>query len=139
MEEMSAIAINHEAYKDLLLKYEPHAIESDQDNEQALEICSSLARKGDAITGEELALLKLISAVVHDYESKRYQEWNVELTGREMLKALMESKGLSQSDLAEIMPQSRVSEVLSGHRVISKAQALALGERFRINPVAFLL
>ena len=135
---MSAVAINHEAYKKLLLRYEPHPIESDGDNEHALTICSSLARKGKGLTSEELTLLKMISTLVQDYESNRYREWSVERSGREMLQDLMKFNALTQSDLTEIMPQSRVSEILSGRRFISKKQALALGERFGVNPVAFL-
>ena len=80
----------------------------------------------------------MLSTLVHDYEGRRYREWELELSGREILQALMESNGLTQSDLAGIMPQPRVSDILSGQRPISKTQALALGERFKINPAAFL-
>lgn len=138
MEEMSVLTINHETYKRLLIEFEPHPIESERDHKQALEFCASLARKGDLITREELTLLKLLSTLVQDYERQRYQDWNSELTGRELLQALIESNDLTQSDFADIMPQSRVSDILSGRRRISKLQALALGERFHLNPAAFL-
>jgi hypothetical protein len=57
LENMSALAIDHAAYKKLLLQYEPHAIESDEDNERALAVCSTLAQKGEDLSPEELVLL----------------------------------------------------------------------------------
>ena len=135
---MSVLTIDHDSYKRLLLEFEPHPIESEKDHKQALEFCASLASKGELITKEELALLKLLSTLVQDYERERYQDWNAELSGRDLLRALMESNDLTQSDFADVMPQSRVSDILSGRRRISKLQALALGERFHLNPAAFL-
>jgi HTH-type transcriptional regulator / antitoxin HigA len=49
---------------------------------------------------------------------------------REVLRFLMEQHGLSQSDLADCAPQSRISEILNGRREISKDLAKAFAKRF---------
>ena len=54
----------------------------------------------------------------------------------EMLEFLMEENGLKPADLP--IPASRVSEILAGKRDISKAQAIALAERFKVSPAVFI-
>ena len=54
------------------------------------------------------------------------------------LRFLMEQHSLKQSDLSDCMPASRVSEILSGKREISKAVARKLAERFNMNVSVFI-
>lgn len=56
----------------------------------------------------------------------------------EMLRYLMEEHGLKQDDLADIAPQHRISEFLSGKRAISKASAKKLALRFHVHADVFL-
>ena len=56
----------------------------------------------------------------------------------EMLRYLMEEQGLKQEDLADCAPQSRISEILSGKRAISKAVAKKLAHRFGVHADMFL-
>jgi HTH-type transcriptional regulator / antitoxin HigA len=57
---------------------------------------------------------------------------------RDVLRFLMEQHGLSQSDLADCAPQSRISEILNGRREISKELAKALAKRFGVNVGVFV-
>jgi HTH-type transcriptional regulator / antitoxin HigA len=57
---------------------------------------------------------------------------------REVLRFLMEQQGLTQSDLADCAPQSRVSEILNGRRDISKELAKALAAKFEVNVGVFV-
>jgi HTH-type transcriptional regulator / antitoxin HigA len=57
---------------------------------------------------------------------------------REVLRFLMEQHDLSQSDLADCAPQSRISEVLNGRREISKELAKTLAKRFKVNVGVFV-
>jgi HTH-type transcriptional regulator / antitoxin HigA len=57
---------------------------------------------------------------------------------REVLRFLMEQQGLTQSDLADCAPQSRVSEILNGRRDISKELAKALALKFEVNVGVFI-
>jgi HTH-type transcriptional regulator/antitoxin HigA len=55
-----------------------------------------------------------------------------------MLNHLLQEKQLKPSDLWDILPKSRVSEILSGKRGISKAQAKRLAEMLRVPVDLFL-
>lgn len=56
----------------------------------------------------------------------------------EMLRYLMEEGGLKQEDLADVAPQHRISEILSGKRGISKEIAKKLARRFGVHADVFL-
>lgn len=57
---------------------------------------------------------------------------------KEVLRFLMDQHNLKQEDLADCAPQGRISDILSGHRAMSKAIAKKLAHRFRVSPVVFL-
>jgi HTH-type transcriptional regulator / antitoxin HigA len=57
---------------------------------------------------------------------------------RDVLRFLMEQQGLTQSDLADCAPQSRISEILNGRREISKELAKALAKRFGVGVGVFV-
>jgi HTH-type transcriptional regulator / antitoxin HigA len=57
---------------------------------------------------------------------------------RDVLRFLMEQHGLTQSDLADCAPQSRISEILNGRREISKDLAKALAKRFEVSVGVFV-
>jgi HTH-type transcriptional regulator / antitoxin HigA len=57
---------------------------------------------------------------------------------RDVLRFLMEQQGLTQSDLADCAPQSRISEILNGRREISKELAKALAKRLAVGVGAFV-
>jgi HTH-type transcriptional regulator/antitoxin HigA len=57
---------------------------------------------------------------------------------REVLSFLMEQHGLKQEDLSDCAPQSRISDILTGRRSISKQIAKRLAARFHIHADVFL-
>ena len=57
---------------------------------------------------------------------------------RAVLQFLMEQHGLKQTDLADCAPQSRISEILSGQRAVSKALAKRFAAQFRVPMELFL-
>lgn len=57
---------------------------------------------------------------------------------KEVLRFLMEQHGLKQEDLADCAPQSRISDILSGHRGVSKDVAKKLARRFNVSTDLFL-
>ncbi|HMJ62880.1 MAG TPA: helix-turn-helix domain-containing protein [Bryobacteraceae bacterium] len=83
-------------------------------------------------------LLKLLAALIEDYERKRWPRKRPKSSPSEMLAFLMEENGLKQTDLSDIAPQSNISAILRGKRSISKAIALRLAKRFRVSPELFL-
>jgi HTH-type transcriptional regulator / antitoxin HigA len=83
-------------------------------------------------------------AEVLDYLSNQVETYEAEhvkipdAPPREVLRFLMEQQGLSQSDLADCAPQSRISEILNGRREISKDLAKALAKRFGVDVGEFV-
>ena len=83
-------------------------------------------------------------ADVLDYLGNQIAVYEAERTNipdaepREVLRFLMEQHGLAQSDLADCMPQSRVSEILTGRRDISKELAKALAAKFEVSVGLFI-
>jgi HTH-type transcriptional regulator / antitoxin HigA len=57
---------------------------------------------------------------------------------REVLRLLIEQHGLRQEDLTDCAPQSRISDILSGKRSISKAIAKRFAQRFHVRADVFL-
>ena len=83
-------------------------------------------------------------ADVLDYladQVKVYEDENFkipEAEPREVLRFLMEQHGLKQEDLGDCAPQSRISDILSGKRSISKEIAKRLAARFGVRADVFL-
>jgi len=72
--------------------------------------------------------------LVHEYEQKTFPRETY--TPAEMLEFLMEQRGAAPADLP--LSASRVSEILSGKREVSKAQAIDLGVFFHVSPALFI-
>ncbi len=131
---MTMAAPNSE-YGRLLKAVQPKRIHSKQEHARLLGQIEVLMLKGeDNLTSAEQTLLELLVELVHDYEQAKFPAKKIGPV--EMLKYLMEVNHLKPADLP--IPASRVSEILSGKRVISKTQARALAERFGVSPALFI-
>jgi len=97
-----------------------------------------LMEKGEnRLTPEEDALLELLVDLVHDFEEKQYPLPSS--PPHKMVAFLMEQQGLTAKDLWPVLgSKSRVSEILSGKRAISKDQAKALAAFFRVGVAVFI-
>lgn len=136
---MSAVATHFDArlYKRLLANAMPVPVESEEDNERMLAVVERLVGKGEGMSAEEEALLRLLTTLIEDFEEKHYRP--EEATPLEVLRHLMEARGLRQSDLWELFGSKGVaSEVLNGKRGISKAQARRLAEYFHVSADLFI-
>jgi len=125
-------------YGRLLAKFTPKVIETEAENEEALAVVESLMERGDDKRNpEEDALLDLLATLIETFEKKNYKLPDGDPAGA--LEILMEGRDLKAIDLAEVLGgRSRVSEILSRKRSISKDQAKALGAFFDVSPVAFI-
>ena len=81
-------------------------------------------------------LLDLVSELVADYDASHYAIEGSE--PNEVLRYLIELRGLKQGDLAEIVPQSNLSAILAGKRKISATLAGKLARFFSISPAVFV-
>ncbi len=81
-------------------------------------------------------LLDLVSELVADYDASHHA---IEASEpREVLRYLIEQRGLKQSDLADIVPQSNLSAILAGKRKISAAMAGKLAKYFNVSAAVFI-
>ena len=124
------------AYSNLLSQYIPQVIETEEEYDRALKIAEKLTFAKNR-TPEEKALHKLIVTLIEAYEAENYPM--DESAPYEILQHLMEVSGIRQADLVGVIGSSGVvSEVVNGKRSISKAQAKALGEYFKVSPGLFI-
>lgn len=81
-------------------------------------------------------LLDLVSELVSDYDANQFA---IEASEpKEVLRYLIELRGLKQGDLAQIVPQSNLSAILAGKRKISATLAGKLAKYFNISPAVFV-
>ncbi len=82
------------------------------------------------------SLLDTLGTLIHAYEEKHFPIPNS--SGAEVLRFIMEERGLTQSDLPEVGSQGVVSEVLNGKRELNIRQIRALANKFKVSPAAFV-
>jgi HTH-type transcriptional regulator/antitoxin HigA len=111
------------------------AIKTDSEYERLLAIIEPMMSR--ELTPEEEKLFDLLVKLVEDFEERNYPTG--ESSPTEMLKFLMEQRGLRQRDIGRLFGSSGVaSEVINGKRAISKNQAKALAEFFHVSPELFI-
>ncbi len=127
-------------YGMLLAETLPAIIETDEENERAVETVQRLMKKGEGnLSPEETSLFRLLVRLIEDFEEKTYPEVGRSSTPRDVLAFLMEQQGLKQKDLVDIFSSSgTISQVLNGAREISKSQAKALAAKFRVSAELFI-
>jgi HTH-type transcriptional regulator / antitoxin HigA len=124
-------------YIDLLSQTLPSMIETESEYQRLLGITESLHFNKNR-TLEEKKIYKLLVTLIEIYESQQYSI--PASTPQEILQHIMESSGLRQTDIAEIIGASSgvVSQIFNGKRAISKSQAKALGHQFKVSPSLFI-
>ena len=125
-------------YSRLVSKVAPVVIETKEEFERADAEIGRLLKKGyDNLSVEERRLLALLSRLIEDYEDRTFPV--PDSPPYRTLQFLIEQNDLRQADLVPIFgSRGRVSEVVNGKRAISKAQAKALGEFFKVSPELFI-
>jgi HTH-type transcriptional regulator/antitoxin HigA len=131
------LTFDTDAYVQLLAEIVPKVIDTEEEYERFLKVAEFLTFKKNR-SPEERALHKLLVKLIEDYEEENYPI--DESKPHEILQHIMESSGLRQADLVRILGSSSgvVSEMVNGKRSISKAQAKALGEYFKVSPSLFI-
>lgn len=133
----TAIKINNQAYGRLLAETLPAVIETEEENRRMIAIIDQMMAKPE-MSPEESKLVVLLATLCQGFESKFYNV-NEGVTPEGILADLMAERGLKQADLLPVFgSRSVVSEVLSGKRGITKKQAKALAEFFRVPPELFI-
>ncbi|NJM74115.1 MAG: transcriptional regulator [Scytonema sp. RU_4_4] len=130
------LTFDQSIYRNLLAEVAPVAIETEEEYERVLKVVEQLTFKKNRTT-EEQALHKLLVILVEAYETQNYPM--DQSLPHEILQHIMEASDTRQADLVGIIGSSGVvSEVVNGKRSISKAQAKALADYFKVSPSLFI-
>ena len=126
-------------YGKLLAKTLPKVIETRAEFDRYVQTMEELDRRtanGKELSPEEETLLALLEQLVQDYDDRIELP---EVPPNELTRFLMDQRGLRQTDLVEVIgSRAQVSDLLSGRRGISKAQAKRLAEFFRVPADLFI-
>lgn len=128
--------LNPEAYARLLAQHQPKIILTEEENDAAIALAEELEHRPHR-TPEEDALLELLVTLIEKFEAEHYPI--PEGNPHSILLHLMEARDLKQEDLVGVLGSKDVaSEVVNGKRSISKAQAKALAEFFKVDANLFI-
>ncbi len=137
----TAPPFNEKKYKKLLGEVLPCAIREEADYERLYEVAHALGEKEaeQDLSPEEVRLSDLLATLIQAYDDEHDKENRLEVSPLDCLKAAMEHRDVKQKDICHLFgSQSVASEVLSGKRQISKAQAKKLAQFFNIGLECFI-
>jgi len=123
-------------YGRLCAKTLPKVIQNDQEFDRMVGDLEALCFKPKP-SPEERALADLLTKLIEDYDNLHYPL--PEIPPHEMVRYLMEQRGLKQSDLVALLgSRAQVSDLVNGKRAISKGQARKLATFFNVSTDLFL-
>jgi HTH-type transcriptional regulator / antitoxin HigA len=130
-------AFDQSRYGALLARLTPIVITAEKEYDRVTAAIDELVDKGDQRTPEEEHLLELLSVLAERYEDEHYDIEDA--APHEILQHLIEARDLQQKDLVHLFGSSgRTSEAINGVRPISKSQAKALAQFFKVSAELFI-
>ncbi len=91
---------------------------------------------GDDETHPLAGLLDLVGELVSDFDGQQYAIPSGE--SQQVLAYLMKTRGMKQTDLADLVAQPNLSAILNGRRAIPRELAKGLAQRFNVGVDVFL-
>ncbi len=114
----------------------PDPITSDEQNARYTAFLFRLEKQKSRTKAEE-KLAEVLTVLIEAYEAEHYEL--PKASPLEVLKALIDTNGLKQKDLAPIFgSESLVSEVLNERRELNLEQIKGLAKRFNVSPSVFI-
>jgi HTH-type transcriptional regulator/antitoxin HigA len=133
---MGMRALDPVAYGKLLAAELPQPIQNDREFDSMVVRLEELDFAKRKLTQEEKALREILAALIEVYDDRFSLP---EQPPHEMVKYLMEQRGLKQADLVPVLgSRAQVSDLVNGKRGISKAQAKKLAEHFGVSAELFI-
>ena len=124
-------------YTELLVAHQPAKPRNREELAEMTALLEKLACKEEVQSPAMERFIETITALVLQYEDE--VEPGLEESPVGVLKFLMEERGLRQVDMVPILgSKSYVSQILSGHRPISREAARKLAAYFRVSLRSFL-
>jgi len=124
------------SFVELCNEFPPRPIRDQAELDRAIGRVDAILDRS-SLSGDEKDYLFVLGLVIEDYEKKAYPR--EPLTDAELLKDLLEEKGITQTQLAARagITDSTISAILAGKRQISKGHIAALVRIFEISPALF--
>lgn len=133
----TVLEVDARRYGRLLARKLPGVIRTEEENERLIAEVEELDKHHDELTPEEREYAELLTVLIEAFEEANYAIEGSTADSR--LRSLMEEHGLRQRDLLDVFGSRGVaSEVASGKRAVSKAQAKKLAELFHVPAGLFL-
>jgi len=121
-----------DSYLELVMAFPLASIKCDEQLKEAQNVMDQLLARGRLDDGEEM-YLDALSDLVAAYEDVHYA---IEpASDAEMLRHLMEAKGVTQSQLSSdtMIPKSTISEILAGKKPFSRKLIRKLADYFNVD------
>ncbi len=123
-------------YSELLVKYQPKLIKTEEENEKALAVVEELMHVKN-LTPEQKTLYELLIVLIEKFEQDFYHPGSAS-TPDSMLRFLMEQQGVKLEDLVEVIgSEAIVIELVNGRCDINTEQAKILGDFFKVDSSLF--
>jgi len=124
------------AYQSLLVDYSPRPIRTAREYKRALGQIERLMTPRPS--REKSELIELLATLIEQYESARYP--TPHNSPRDVLAHYINNRGVSRARLARDtgIPRATITNILSGRRAVSKANAIRLAKHFRVPDSVFI-
>jgi len=133
---MGVMVLDPRKYGRLCASVVPTVIKNNKQFDRFVKTLEELDRKEHA-TPEEEALAELLAKLIEAYDEERYPAPGI--PPHEMVRHLMEQRGLRQVDLVPVVgSRAQVSDLVNGRRGVSKAQAKKLAQFFHTSVDLFI-
>jgi HTH-type transcriptional regulator / antitoxin HigA len=125
-------------YLALVERFPLRSVHDDREHKAALDVLDKLVGHPHLSKGEA-EYLEALTELVGSYEDDYALESDDPVSPVEMLRALMEHRGMTQAELSELLgSESAASMILNAKREISKPQAKLLAKHFRVDAGVFI-
>ena len=133
----SVLDVDPKRYGRLLARKLPAIIRTEAENERLIAELEELGRRHDELSPEEREYSELLTVLIETFEDAHYALEGSTPDSR--LRSLKEEHDLRQRDVLAVFGSRGIaSEVVSGKRASSKAQAKKLAEIFQVPADLFL-
>ena len=128
------------AYLDLINDFPLRPFRSEREYDAALGVLDSLAvRPEGSLDPGEQDYFDTLTMLVEAYDREHFVIEKEQPNPLAMLKYLMQESGLTQAELGRLLGnRSLASQILNGHRQLSKTHIRKLADYFKVSPALFL-
>jgi HTH-type transcriptional regulator/antitoxin HigA len=125
------------SYAELVGLFMPRPLHDEVDYRNALAVLDAMA--GFKMNPDQEDYFEAIATFVEKYEAEHHAIEQSKMKPVELIRSLMEDRGMSESDLGRLLgDRSLGHRILTGQRELSKAHIRTLADYFSLDPAALL-